>query len=173
MSVHLRSHDPDWPAAFALEAQRIAAALGPVLIGCHHIGSTAIPGIAAKPIIDILLEVDDLSALDRGSAVMPSLGYQAMGELGLPGRRYFRKSSAGVRTHHVHGYATGHADIERHLAFRDYLRAHPTEAAAYEALKLKLAAAHPSDREAYQAGKAELIAELESRALAWVPLRVT
>ena len=87
----------------------------------HHIGSTAIPGIFAKPIIDLLLEVGNIGELDDRSSFMGELGYEAMGEFGIPGRRYDRKNNAsGIRTHQVHAYESGSPEVERHIAFRDY-----------------------------------------------------
>jgi GrpB-like predicted nucleotidyltransferase (UPF0157 family) len=99
---------------------------------------------------------------------MRAIGYEAMGEFGIPGRRYFRRdSAAGVRTHQIHAFAAGSTHIRRHLAFRDYLRAHPAIAEAYSHLKQKLAVAHPDDIYAYMDGKDPFIKEVEQKALAW------
>ncbi len=161
-------YDPAWQGEFEAESRRILNALGDNVVSVHHIGSTAIPGIFAKPIIDILLEVNDLVRLDAETEAMQALGYEAMGEFGIPGRRYFRKSNRlGVRTHHVHAFQTGNPEIERHLAFRDYMIAHPTEAQAYSALKQELARVYPHDRQAYVTGKDPFIKEYEAKALAW------
>src|SRR5262245_33527686 len=103
MEIHVVSPDPAWATAYEEEARRLRAALGDVAVEVHHIGSTAIHGIYAKPIIDILLVVADLNNLDRQIERMLELGYESMGEFGIPGRRYFRKNSPqGVRTHQVH-----------------------------------------------------------------------
>ena len=116
MQVKVVAHDPAWKIDFQVERQHIDRVLGDIVVCLHHIGSTAIPGIFAKPIIDILLEVDDIVRLDDMSSAMAQLGYEAMGEFGIPGRRYFRKDNAsGVRTHHVHAFAQGSTEIERHL----------------------------------------------------------
>ena len=105
MRVQVVAHDPGWQAEFQLEASLIAEALGEIVVQIHHIGSTAIPGIAAKPILDFLLEVRDLAKLDDKRFAMEELGYEAMGEFGLPGRRYFRKDDgSGTRAHQVHSY---------------------------------------------------------------------
>ena len=161
-------YDPAWQGEFETESKRILHALGNNVVSVHHIGSTAIPGIFAKPIIDILLEVNDLVRLDDETGAMQELGYEAMGEFGIPGRRYFRKSDrSGVRTHHVHAFQTGSPEIERHLAFRDYMIAHPTAARAYGALKRELARAYPHDRQAYVDGKDEFVKEHEAKALSW------
>jgi len=158
--------DPSWPELFHREAEAIRELLGPEAVYLHHIGSTAVPGLAVKPIIDILLVVRDVGALDHLAGGWAELGYEAMGEYGLAGRRYYRK---GTRQQgwHVHAYALDHPDIERHLAFRDYLRASPVAAHRYGALKQELALRHPGDRDAYMAGKEPFIREAEAHALAW------
>ena len=120
------AHDPAWKGAFEAEAGQIAQALGDMTVELHHIGSTAIPGIYAKAVIDILLVVDNILQLDERATAIEQLGYEGMGEYGIPGRRYFRKSnSSGIRTHQIHSFQTDSAEIERHLAFRDYMIAHP------------------------------------------------
>jgi GrpB-like predicted nucleotidyltransferase (UPF0157 family) len=161
-------YDPAWPSEFETESKRILRALGDNVLYAHHIGSTAIPGIFAKPIVDILLEVHDLVRLDGQTGAMEDLGYEAMGEFGIPGRRYFRRRDrSGVRTHHVHAFQRGSAEIERLLAFRDYMIAHPAEAQAYGALKRELARVHAEDRQAYMDGKDGFIKEHEAKALKW------
>lgn len=160
--------DPAWAGRFAAEAARIREALAEVDVEVHHIGSTAIHGIAAKPIVDMLLEVTELAALDARSAAMTGLGYEAMGEFGLTGRRYFRRSTAeGLRLFHVHAFQRGGAQARRHLAFRDYMNAHPAAAQAYGALKLRLARAFAHDMQAYMDGKDAFVKQHEALALAW------
>ncbi len=133
----------------------------------HHIGSTAIPGIVAKPVIDLLGVVPSVGVLDRREQQLVALGYEAMGEFGIPGRRYFRKKTPdGDPTHHLHVFATGSPEIDRHLDFRDYLRAFPAEAAAYAALKQDLAT-RAGSRDEYSDGKTEFIRAIEQRAAAW------
>jgi len=162
-------HDPLWAGEFDRESQLLCLGIGDLLLAIHHIGSTAIPGIYAKPIIDMLAVVNDLAQLDQKSAALESLGYEVMGELGIPGRRYFRKNdSLGRRTHHVHAFQVGSPHIERHLAFRDFMRAHPMLADQYGDLKRKLAAAHPHDIEAYMDGKDGFIKAMQTRALEWL-----
>jgi GrpB-like predicted nucleotidyltransferase (UPF0157 family) len=142
--------------------------VGPEFIAAHHIGSTAIPTIVAKPIVDVLLEIQSIARFDLLVESMRGHGYQAMGEYGLPGRRYFRKhTQAGIRSHHVHAYEAGNPEIRRHLAFRDFLLAHPEIAAEYSALKQRLALAHPNDMAAYVDGKDPFIRDVEAKALAW------
>lgn len=166
--IVLAPHDARWPVWFADEASLISTALSGVLVELHHIGSTAIPEIAAKPVIDMLAVVTSVEALDHASPKLESLGYESKGEFGIPGRRYFRKNSpAGVRTHQLHAFAIGSADIERHVNFRDYLRAHPAEARAYEVLKRTLAVQTLGDGAAYSDGKTEFVTEMERRAAVW------
>jgi len=164
--IVLAEHDPAWAEAFTREAERIRPAFGRLLIQLHHIGSTAVPGLAAKPVIDMLAVVSDVHQLDRHTAAFDALGYEAMGEYGLPGRRYFRRNdSAGVRTHQVHAYAPGSADdIERHLAFKDFLRAHPDAARAYHDLKQRLIDECHDDMNCYSNGKTAFIRDIERRA---------
>lgn len=168
MKVQVVSHDPSWPAEFMAEAARIRLAVGDLAVAVHHIGSTAIPGIVAKPIIDILLEVRDIQRLDARAPALMGLGYEAKGEFGIPGRRYFRKDSAtGVRTHQIHAFEVGSLGSERHLVFRDYLIAHPAIAQQYSLMKQQLAAAHPDNIEAYMDGKESFIKEHEAKAIVW------
>jgi GrpB-like predicted nucleotidyltransferase (UPF0157 family) len=162
------SYDPQWSEAFDAAAGEVADALGRERQDLHHIGSTSIPGMAAKPVIDMLAVVADLAALDARLARMESLGYEALGEFGIPGRRYFRRdNAAGQRTHQVHAFVRGSPHVERHLAFRDFMRSHSDCAQRYADLKQRLAAAHPTDIEAYMDGKDAFIKEMEARALAW------
>jgi GrpB-like predicted nucleotidyltransferase (UPF0157 family) len=166
--VQVVPHDVAWKGEFQAEADQIVGALGDIVVALHHIGSTAIPGIFAKPIIDILLEAVDLETLDRQSRALEELAYEALGEFGIVGRRYFRKNNASrIRTHHVHAFQTGNVEIERHLAFRDYMVAHPEEARQYGELKQELATHHPEDIEAYMDGKNAYIKEQQAIALAW------
>ena len=168
MKVEVVSYDPKWRDAFVEEAKEITAVLGDPIAAIHHIGSTAIPNIYAKPIIDVLVEVSDLAQVDDRNAAMETLGYEAMGEFGIAGRRYFRKHNAmGVRTHHVHIFEQGSPERDRHLAFRDYMIAHPDAAQQYSQLKRSLAAKYPEDRESYMDGKDSFIREQERKALEW------
>src|SRR5258708_2636005 len=135
----VESHRDSWSRDFEVESAKIRDALGSALNALHHIGSTAIPGIYAKPIIDIIADVTSLEAVDQRLHEMQALGYESMGEYGIPGRRYFRKNdSSGMRTHQIHAFIHQSPHIERDLAFRDYLIAHPDTAQAYSDLKRKL-----------------------------------
>ncbi|MBW4539487.1 MAG: GrpB family protein [Myxacorys chilensis ATA2-1-KO14] len=162
-------HDVKWQRDFEIESKQVALALGENVVAVHHIGSTAIPNIYAKPIIDLLVEVNELTGVDQRSSAMEELGYEIMGEMGILGRRYFRKDNKeGVRTYHVHTFRAASPNIERHLAFRDYMTAHPDLAQHYSNLKRELVKQlDPSDIEGYMDGKDEFIKEMEKRAIEW------
>lgn len=166
--VEVVPHNPRWRDAFEAEAKHVVAALGENVIAIHHIGSTAIPNIYAKPVIDLLVEVRDITKVDGQSSAMELLGYEVMGEYGIPGRRYFRKDNrAGTRTHHIHAFEASSAEVERHLAFRDYMIAHPADAQRYSELKRKLAEEHPQNLDGYMDGKDGFIKEMDRRAAQW------
>lgn len=167
MKVTVSEYDKRWETLFAEEARRIRDILGEELLAIHHFGSTSVPGLRAKPIIDILPVVRNIERVDQFNGQMEALGYECMGEFGMIGRRYFRKGG-DRRTHHVHIFQEDNrADIDRHLAVRDYLRTHPEAAGDYGALKASLAERHPTDMEAYMDGKDAFVKELERKALAW------
>lgn len=168
MRIHMVPHNPRWRQEFENETKQITDALGEGnFVTVHHIGSTAIPNIYAKPVIDILLVVHGHADLDAKQTAMEALGYEAFGEFGIPTRRYFRKDNAhGDRTHQVHAFEAGSPQITRHLTFRDYMITHPDAAQAYSDLKRELAAQHPNDTEAYMDGKHEFIQEIDRRAAA-------
>lgn len=166
--VTVVKHDPSWVVQFEEESQRLCQSLDTIIVNIHHIGSTSIPDIHAKPVIDMLLEVDDVTALDLFNEPLSLLGYEAMGEYGIPGRRYFRLDDCkGVRRFQLHAFQTGIYDVIRHLAFRDYMLAHPDLASLYGTLKEQLAREHRNDMDAYIAGKDSFIKEHEREALAW------
>lgn len=127
-------YNPDWPNMFQQEAERWANILEELLVASHHIGSTSVPGLAAKPIIDIILEVTSLKVLEQKQREVKALGYNCKGENGIPGRLYFQRGGA-ERTHHVHAYLNRDSNIKRHLVFRDYLRNHIDIAKQYAELK--------------------------------------
>lgn len=160
------AYDESWPQEFAQEAQRLREVLGENCLEIHHIGSTAVPGLAAKPIIDFMLVVRELEEVDRRASALEELGYEYLGEFGIPGRRYLRKG--GFRhTHHLHIFSTfNKAAIERHLAVREYLRANLEAALEYAQLKLEAAKIY-HDYQSYSQAKDEYVRALERRALEW------
>jgi len=168
MAIKLIPHSDAWRRKYELETARIRTALGSTATASHHIGSTAIPGILAKPVIDILVEATSVELVDDRSDCMKALGYEAKGTYGIPGRRYFRKDTPkGVREFHVHVFVVGSEEAEKHLAFRDYLRSHPEVAQEYSELKHGLAARHCADKSVYVVGKTSFIAKIVQDAIAW------
>ncbi|MBT9316203.1 GrpB family protein [Leptothoe spongobia] len=166
--VQVVPHNPIWRSLFAQEAHQLSTALGAMAKEIHHIGSTAIPDIYAKPIVDLLVIVEDISAVDTKSSEMILLGYEVMDEYGIVGRRYFRKANTnGVRTHHVHAFEIDAEPVKRHLLFRDYLIAHPEAAQQYSDLKRKLAKQYPIDSRAYTAGKDKFVIDIVLAAESW------
>ena len=154
--------------AFEDEAKAIRHAFGNSSVQVHHIGSTAIPGILAKPIIDLLGVVSSLDDVDAKARIFELLGYEVMGAYGIEGRRYFRKlDSNGTRTHHLHVFEEGSPHAERHFAFRDYLLAHPKVANEYSSLKERLTRGDAPTWDAYLDGKDPFVSQVEPLAVDW------
>ena len=171
--IAIAPYDSRWPMLFSQEQAHLQSCLPKDLIGrVEHFGSTAVPGLAAKPVVDMLVEVTDLQATrERVAPVLESQGYDyfwrpSWGDDGPPFYAWFikRDRDTGARTHHIHlveGHFEGHWD---RLLFRDYLIEHPHVAQEYQALKLSLASAHPNDRVAYTEGKTGFVVEVTERA---------
>jgi len=169
MSDIIRAHDPEWAGKFQIEADLLKSIIRANAHLVEHIGSTSIPGIFTKPVIDILIGVEDLGAVDQCVGEMEIQGYEAKGSYGLEGRRYFRKSNdVGVRTHHVHIFQMGSPDLVRHLAFRDYLTAHPDKATEYSNYKRDITNQAGMTRKRYQDMKQECVDRLDREAQAWL-----
>ena len=187
--VELHPHSVHWAEMARAEIARLHEVLGGVLVTVHHIGSTSIPGIMAKPIVDLIPVVSDLDSLDRNMPLVEAIGYRCFGELGLPGRRYCRRNDpvTGKRAFQLHCYAEGSPEIDRHLAFANYLCSHPAIGKEidrhlafanylcshpaigkeYEAEKIRAAALHPDNTLDYNAAKNDWIKRIEREALRW------
>lgn len=166
-ALQLVPYREEWPRLYEQEAEGIRTAIGAHILDIQHVGSTAIPGMIAKPILDIAIAVESFEAAAVCIAPLEALGYRYRGENGIPRRHYFVRGypmgspAGGPRTHHVHMVeiaSTGWKDL---LSFRDALRADPALAREYAELKLRLAAKHANDRSAYQDGKADFIRKVQ------------
>jgi GrpB-like predicted nucleotidyltransferase (UPF0157 family) len=169
--IQIVAYDPTWPSLYEAEAARLREVFGQEATAIHHIGSTAVPDLPAKPVIDIMVVIRDIRSIANFDPGMIGLGYRVRGEclddLGTPGRFYYSKDIDGVRTHQAHVMQIGHREIAEKLAFRDYLRAHPHEAAAYANLKRRLAATNTQGIVEYIQGKDAFVKALTQRAMAW------
>lgn len=161
-------YDPGWPQRFARERSRIARALGPLASRIEHVGSTAVPGLAAKPVIDIQVSTRRLHPIDRHVEALAGIGYRHRPHPDDAFAPFFHRPARWPHIHHVHVVETGGEEERRQLAFRDWLRAHPRTARRYEALKRELAVQFAADRfenrNAYSEAKGDFIAEVMQRA---------
>jgi GrpB-like predicted nucleotidyltransferase (UPF0157 family) len=156
--VRLLPHQPVWKTLFAAEAERIRDALGERVLAIEHVGSTAVAGLPAKPIIDLMVGIADIDDSDKEIRTLEEIGYERRPNGDLPGRLYLVLGSAEMRRFHLSLSEPGSDFWRGHLLFRDSLRADPAVAAAYARLKRELAARYPDDRLSYTAGKEEFIA---------------
>lgn len=160
--IEIAEYDPRWPALYEEERARVAAALGALIASIEHIGSTSVPGLSAKSIIDLLVTMPRLGPVDPYVEALGSLGYTYFPVLGNAERYTFGKGDP--HTHHLHIVQHGSEEHLRPLAFRDYLRTHPDDARRYATLKRELAARFPGDRSAYLQGKTAFVREIDARA---------
>ncbi len=166
MIIEVVPYSLQWSKRFEKEKEILILHLGELVSEIHHIGSTSVRGLSAKPIIDIILEVTSLIKLDAASSIFQGLGYEVMGEFGIEGRRYYRKG--GNNSIHIHAFEIDDANIERHIAFRDYLAAHPAIRLEYQNLKIQLAKECNNDIDQYCDGKDSFIKHHEAKALQWL-----
>jgi len=158
-------YDSTWPALFQSLRRRIADALDDMAAAIEHVGSTAVPGLVAKPIIDIDVLLAYEMMLPEAIERLASIGYIHRGDLGILEREAFR-APAGDPPHHLYVCPPSSGEFRRHLAFRDYLRAHAEDARIYGDLKIALAERFREDRPAYNAAKSEFVMDMTSRAIA-------
>lgn len=167
--VELVPHSPLWAGQASLAAGEVRQLLGPACMAVHHIGSTSIPGILAKPVIDLVADVTSLAVLDALQGALIGHGYRAWGEYGIAGRRYFSLDDPGTgrRRVQLHGFEAGHPAAERMIAFCAYLRAHPEQARRYEQVKLACCARHPDNSTDYARAKGTWISSIDAAVQAW------
>ena len=168
--LEIKPYDPSWVVEFESERARLQAALGMLAVRIDHNGSTSVPGLAAKPVIDIQVSVRRLQPLSAYSNCLVSVGYAHHPHSDDAFAPFFYRPGAWPHTHHVHVVESGGEEERKTLAFRDYLREHPDVAREYEALKKELAPSYASSqfssRQAYADAKGEFIAAVTRRALA-------
>jgi GrpB-like predicted nucleotidyltransferase (UPF0157 family) len=164
--VEVTPFNEKWSLVFEEESEKLYRIYGDQLVEIHHIGSTSVPGLKAKPIIDMMPVVKNIQSVDTYNEEMLAIGYEPKGENGIRERRFFQKGGDN-RTHHVHIYQHGNYDIIRHLAFRDYLRTFPEKTQEYGNLKHELAKKYPYNIAAYISGKENAVKEIEKQALQW------
>ena len=164
--VEIKEYDPQWKQEYEKEKEKLVEIFSDIVVDIHHIGSTAIPKIKAKPIIDIMVVVEDINKVDEYNEEMIELGYTPKGEFGIENRRFFPKGG-NERSHHVHVFPKGDPEVKKHLNFRDYLRAHPKEARQYSQLKEVLAAKYYYNIDKYIEGKNDFIQEIDRKAAKW------
>jgi GrpB-like predicted nucleotidyltransferase (UPF0157 family) len=155
--IMIVNYDPQWPVRYEEERERIIAAMGDFIDDIQHIGSTAILGLSAKPIIDILVIVPSLEQVEQSVQPLEKLGYEYMGDSGIPGRHIFIKREQGLRSFHLHMSKADQYTSMQALVFRDFLRQHPRDAQEYGELKKVLAEQYGADREGYTEGKTTFI----------------
>lgn len=165
MKVRLTDYSVNWTQMFQNEAEFLKTIFGDEIVQCEHFGSTSILGMKAKPVIDMMCIVKSIEKVDLFNSQMADLSYDVAGEWGIAGRRLFRKGGEN-RTHHIHFYEVDNPEIQRHLIFRDYLRAHPQEVINYSRFKEELAQRFEHTSE-YSPAKKKFVSELELKALSW------
>jgi GrpB-like predicted nucleotidyltransferase (UPF0157 family) len=161
--VIIEPYDPTWPIQFEGYRAAIAGAMGDLALEIIHLGSTAVPGLAAKPIIDMILVIAAEADLAETVRRLATIGYRFEGDLGVTGRYAF-DYPPGTARHHLYVCPLGAPAIERQIAFRDYLRRHADQAAAYEALKRASAIKFRDDRTGYTDSKREWVEQALERA---------
>lgn len=167
MKIEVVEYREEWPELFDLEKKALESTLDCSFFELFHIGSTSVPGLAAKPIIDSLLVVEELFDLDDNAKQFEKLGYEVCGEFGIKGRRYYRKGGE-LRTHQIHAFSYDNLyEIGRHLAVRDYLRNDPETAKKYGAIKKQGAQLAGNDIDKYGDFKEAFVKELEAKAIKW------
>ncbi|MDQ6693381.1 MAG: GrpB family protein [Chloroflexota bacterium] len=170
MVVRIVEHDPAWPGLYEELSLPLSKAFGEYALDIQHVGSTSVPRIASKPVIDIAVAIAKYPLPGDVIRAVEKLGYEHRSEFGIPHRHYFRKGGPGEQAVHVHANVLGSEAWLNQTTFRDYLRAHAERARQYEALKRELAQQYASDAEAYTESKSAFILETLDEARNWRPL---
>ena len=155
--IYLAEYSPEWKELFLSEERLIRSAIAEIVQEIHHIGSTSVPRMPGKPVLDIGIGLAQHGDGHRSVGPLEGLGYEYKGDYGIPGRFYFRKTSSGRRTHQIHMFEAGDQHLRDHLLFRDYLIGHPDEAEEYAKLKRRLIDASQGDITRYSEGKDDFV----------------
>lgn len=162
--VIVQPYDPAWPEAFEAIRREIAAALGSLAVGIHHVGSTAVPGMSAKPIIDMDVEISDMADFPEVVARLAAAGYEHEGDLEIRGREAFcYEGKSHLQKHHLYICPSDSPELHRHLTFRNYLRTHPDAVEEYSRIKEEAANGYPDSIDGYMRCKAPCIERLYQR----------
>lgn len=159
LTSSITDYDQKWPSLFLEEAGRLRSVFGDACIDIHHVGSTAVEGLAAKPEIDVLVVVSNAAGLDNWQVELTGLGYSRGGDL-VEGHHFFKRDVGGIRTHKLHVCAAGHSQINRMLGLRDHLRSNSADRRAYAELKFRLEKENRTGIAEYLADKAPFLDEL-------------
>ena len=165
VEINLVPYDCSWAASFQVEQTKIRSVLSNHAIAIHHVGSTAVPHICAKPIVDILVVIDDIHCVNKYNFQMIRMGYEARGEYGITRRRYFTKTENRIRTHNIHIFQSDHPDSTWLIAFRDHLLENKADAVAYDKVKRNSASKYKFDIDLYVSEKRQFIESIRSKIL--------
>jgi GrpB-like predicted nucleotidyltransferase (UPF0157 family) len=160
--IRVVPYHPEWPEEFSRLRDRIWPVVSDIAIGLEHVGSTAVPGLAAKPVIDMDIIVSSRDVLPAIVTRLAGLGYEHRGDLGIADRDAFR-APADQPSHHLYACSPDSASLRNHIVLRDHLRSHPEDAAAYARLKIELADRFSDDRERYVEGKTKFVLSILAR----------
>ena len=171
MKVRVVPYNPEWPEKFSREKDLLSRIFKDAIVFYDHIGSTSIPDMNAKPVIDMLISAHNITEIDAFNHELEDLKYIARGEFGIPGRRFFVKDCAGERSYQIHVFQNGDPQLTKHINFREYMIAHPDAAHEYAQLKIELAQRFPDDVRAYSEAKDAFIKNIDTQALHWMKLK--
>ncbi len=162
-SISVVDYDPSWPEVFEQLRANVLNTLGSTAIAVEHVGSTSVPGLAAKPVVDMSIVVADDAGVAKAIELLATLGYKHLGNLGIDGREAFANPS-GLPPHHLYVCPRGSVGLRNHLAFRDCMQADPAAVQEYGRLKKRLAVQFPEDIDAYVDGKTGFIVGMLAKA---------
>ena len=160
-TIQVVPYDPNWPSEFETVRRELSQALGPLALSIEHVGSTSVPGLCAKPILDIDVVMENYDVFPQVLDALAKIGYQHEGDLGIPEREAFCYTGKDhLRKHHLYVCPASSSELHRHLTFRDYLRTHPQDAVQYGSVKKTAAKLYPRDIDGYLRYKSACIRQI-------------